>query len=106
MFSRTDRFGTRPSTLRSSGTSTMPALIAAPAEPGRTGEPSTRTSPESSALQAGEGLHGLAAPGPEQPAQPDDLAGPHLQVDAVEDGGAAQVVRGEHGLALAPRARR
>ena len=48
MLSRTDRPGTMPSALRSSGMSAMPAAIAARTDPDATGLPSMDTVPASS----------------------------------------------------------
>ena len=86
----TESVGTRPSVLRSSGTSTMPASMrSATLAPSRRSlvEPhlAARLGPD-----AGEHLHELGAAGAHEPVEAQDLAGTQLERDVVEQEAAAQ----------------
>ncbi len=103
MFSRTDRPGTMPSALRSSGSRLIPARIAAARSSRRAaGTPATVTLPAVQRQRAGDRLGGLGAPRAEQPAEADDLAGADVERDVVQQVPARQAV----GAAAPARRRR
>ena len=110
----TESVGTRPSVLRSSGTSTMPASMRS-----ATLAPSRRslTEPDLAAglgSDAGQDLHELGAAGTHEAVEAQDLAGMQLQGDVVEQVAATQPRQGHvldaqerlAGLPLRPREER
>ena len=52
----------------------------------RSGLPSTRTSPSSGLIEAVDEVEELGAPGPDEPAEADDLARVNLQAHAANGG--------------------
>ena len=92
MFSRTDRSGMMPSALRSSGSSAIPSRSDAAGDRRFSFRPPTVTDAVVERQRADDRLRGLRPARAEQPAQPGDLAGAHVEGDTVEHVALAQTV--------------
>ena len=90
MFTALDRPRLSPWPLRSSGTITMPASIAADGECSRTGAPSSSDRTLVVAVHTGDGAHHLGPPGADKAGDAEDLAAGDGEVDAGEGALAAQ----------------
>ncbi len=98
----TDSVGTRPTVLRSSGTSTTPASMRSATDACGESLPSRQDLAAGLGSDAGEHLHELGATGAHEPVQAEDLAGVDLERDVVEQVAAAEP-RQRHVLDLEQR---
>ena len=96
MFRSIEKSITSPCWRRSSGTSPIPAAIAAVGDPGGSGLPSISTDAGVPAVDPEDRARDLRPPGADEPGERDDLAAPHVERDVGEDALARQPVDLQH----------